>query len=123
MTGEPLQSPYTLDTKADVVDDADANHDDEAGSMIFLARSCVELRSGDTCDTGLRNGQAVTVCRSPLHTAVKIFSPISDLTVSRMDAMQLSSSLHLWSGGHQWQSSNYSTHLDHCLTTISSIQI
>ena len=44
-------------------DDADANHDDEAGSMIFLARSCVELRTGDSCDTGVRDGQAVTVCR------------------------------------------------------------
>ena len=44
-------------------DDADANHDDEAGSMIFLARSCVELRTGDSCDAGVRDGQAVTVCR------------------------------------------------------------
>ena len=47
----------------DAADDADANHDDEAGSMIFLARSCVELRTGDSCDTGVRDGQAVTVCR------------------------------------------------------------
>ena len=72
-----LETPH-LDSDH-VLDDADANHDDDAGSMIFLARSCVELRSGDSCDTGMRNGQAVTVCRSVVfftpYSPILIFSP------------------------------------------------
>ena len=44
------------------VDDADANMDNTAGSLIFLARTCVKESAGDSCSTGLKEGTAVTVC-------------------------------------------------------------
>ena len=44
-------------------DDADANLNDKAGSMIFLARTCVQDNLGDNCSDGERAGTAVTVCR------------------------------------------------------------
>ena len=44
-------------------DDADANLDDKAGTMIFLARTCIQENLGDNCRDGERAGTAVTVCR------------------------------------------------------------
>ena len=46
------------------VDDANANQDDSAGQLIFLARTCVMEYAGDSCSTGLKEGSAVTVCIS-----------------------------------------------------------
>ena len=46
-------------------DDADANlGDNGAGSLLFMARTCVGENVGDFCSTGVKEGQAVTVCRS-----------------------------------------------------------
>ena len=48
-----------------IPDDADANlGDDGAGSLLFMARTCVGENVGDFCSTGVKEGQAVTVCRS-----------------------------------------------------------
>ena len=62
------QHKYCLTLKEylpSLTDDADANQDDndDAGSMIFLARSCVEQSQTDTCTVGVRDEIAVTVCR------------------------------------------------------------
>ena len=48
-----------------ISDDADANlGDNGAGSLLFMARTCVGENVGDFCSTGVKEGQAVTVCRS-----------------------------------------------------------
>ena len=64
----PPSSRYCLILKEYVpslTDDADAAMDDTAGSLNFLARTCVGDNVGDTCSTGnkSRTGIIVTVCR------------------------------------------------------------
>lgn len=49
-------------------DDADANLDDSAGKLIFLARTCVQENAGDSCSTGMKGDTAVTVCRQHCRT-------------------------------------------------------
>ena len=48
-----------------LTDDADAARDETAGSLHFLARTCVGENVGDTCSTGNKSstGKIVTVCR------------------------------------------------------------
>ena len=55
-----------------LTDDADAAGDETAGSLHFLARTCVGENVGDTCSTGNKSstGKIVTVCRY-LHTKTR----------------------------------------------------
>ena len=64
----PSSASYCLILKEynpSLTDDADAARDETAGSLHFLARTCVGENVGDTCSTGNKSstGKIVTVCR------------------------------------------------------------
>ena len=64
----PQSASYCLILKEynpSLSDDADAAMADSAGSLHFLARTCVGENVGDTCSTGNKSstGKIVTVCR------------------------------------------------------------